>query len=284
MVVDVVAAHPVQGHAVQERAHETVPDAVFGDSGDTRVRRHVNLFGRAAVLQQDQGLDKAVHAGKERHPLGVFGADDLERTAGVNRPVVRDGAAEGVADFRLYLLGPRVLAVHADARHKGVFLAVGQQRVEVFGQGLQIGVDIAEVFRLRVIEAGLERGAFLGVDRIGEIEEIGVLGAKFLDERQAVVGRTVVDEQHTGFAKGVRQVFRQFLSQGGKAVLLVIDGHDDGEFVFGSAVHGIKKLIISFKAAKVRIRIFSATPNFNTFAPLNVNSPPCSVPRTLLRR
>ena len=61
-----------------------------------------------------------------------------------------------------------------------------------------------------------------------------------LDLFQALVGGTIVDKEHAGFAKGRGQVFFQFPAEGIHAVFFIEDGDDNGEFVVLCLVHRAK--------------------------------------------
>ena len=168
--------------------------------------------------------EKPTMAGRKRCvPLKKGIREHLERAAGVGGAVVRHGAAERVGDFRLHILEPRVFAVGADAGHQLVVGDARQQQLEVVGRRLQVGVDIAHIFRARRVNPGLQRGTEAAVAIQLQVEEVVAKPAGRAYGLEARVGRAVVDKEHARFLRRALHVVGQPPRKGGHVFGFVID-------------------------------------------------------------
>ncbi len=104
----------------------------------------------SALLKLDEGRQEAVHASEEWHSARIVSVHDLEWAASVLHPVMRHHSPEPVSYLALEVLKERILAIGADAHDELIVGYVFHEEVKILGGCLQIGVNVANVWRLAV--------------------------------------------------------------------------------------------------------------------------------------
>ena len=93
------ALHPTDGHQIVETFKETVADAIFCDSMDTRIMSD-RYFRHGKPVHEREGGEKAVHPLKQLELLDDRATKHHEPAPSVMHAIVRDRITDEIADSR----------------------------------------------------------------------------------------------------------------------------------------------------------------------------------------
>ena len=103
-------------------------------------------------LKKDKGGKKSVHSVEQRELAGDIRMQDLEGTTRILGSVPGHHPSERIGYHGLHFLEKAVLSVRPDSSDHGIFAYMAQQEFEILGLGLQVGVDIADIFRKGIVD------------------------------------------------------------------------------------------------------------------------------------